>query len=135
MSAVAPWPGRVVQWLDERGKFAWAAVTILGFILCWPIGLALLAYLIWSKRMFSFSCRSAGCGHRGRHGAWTSSGNTVFDAYKQETLDRLKREQQEFEAFVQRLQATEDRAQFDRFLAERATAADVKSEEAKPAGA
>lgn len=131
MSAVAPWPGRIVQWLDERGKFAWAAVTILAFVLCWPVGLALLAYLVWSKRMFSFSCRThKACGHHGIRDAWRSSGNSAFDAYKQETIDRLKREQEEFEAFVQRLQATEDRAQFDRFLAERAKAEDKKPTQA-----
>ena len=30
---------------------------VLGFIAFWPIGLALLAYMIWSKRMFGKSCR------------------------------------------------------------------------------
>ena len=43
------------DWLDERGKAAWIAVMILGFIAVWPLGLAILGYMIWSKRMFS--CR------------------------------------------------------------------------------
>ena len=36
------------DWLDERGKGAWIAAMILAFVACWPLGLALLAYLIWS---------------------------------------------------------------------------------------
>ena len=30
---------------------AWIALTVIGFVLFWPIGLALLVYIIWSKRM------------------------------------------------------------------------------------
>ena len=54
------WFGRTEHWLDERGKGAWIAAMVLGFIFFWPIGLALLAYMIWSKRMFSKStCATA----------------------------------------------------------------------------
>ena len=56
MSTIAAWPSRAEMWLDARGKGAWIAAMILGFIFFWPIGLALLAYMIWSKRMFSKSC-------------------------------------------------------------------------------
>ena len=42
---------RARDWLDERGKLAWIALTVIGFVLFWPIGLALLVYMIWSKRM------------------------------------------------------------------------------------
>lgn len=37
--------------LDEWGKGAWIAAMIVGFIVFWPVGLAILAYMIWSKRM------------------------------------------------------------------------------------
>jgi len=47
------WFTRAEAWLDDKGKAAWIAAMVLGFILFWPIGLALLAYMIWSKRMFS----------------------------------------------------------------------------------
>ena len=50
------WLRRSEQWLDQRGKVAWIAAMVLGFIVFWPIGLALLAYMIWSKRMFNGSC-------------------------------------------------------------------------------
>ena len=44
---------RAEAWLDDKGKGAWIAAMILGFVFFWPVGLALLAYMIWSKRMFS----------------------------------------------------------------------------------
>ena len=37
------WFARSEAWLDDRGKGAWIAVMVLGFILFWPIGLAILA--------------------------------------------------------------------------------------------
>ncbi len=46
---------RAEAWLDERGRFAWIAAMVLGFIFIWPVGLAFLAYMIWSKRMFKGS--------------------------------------------------------------------------------
>ena len=36
----------VVAKLDELGKPAWIALTILGFMVWWPIGLATLAVLL-----------------------------------------------------------------------------------------
>jgi len=44
------WLQRCEGWLDDRGKGAWIAAMVLGFIFVWPVGLALLAYMIWSKR-------------------------------------------------------------------------------------
>lgn len=123
MTAISAWPGRAELWLDERGKGAWIAAMILGFVVFWPVGLALLAYMIWSKRMFK-----NGCSHRRaaafstRH-AFRSSGNSAFDAYKADTLDRLEREQAEFEAFLKRLRDSKDKAEFDDYMAERARAA------------
>ena len=124
-TTTASWPTRVEMWLDDRGKGAWVAAMILGFIFFWPVGLALLAYMIWSKRMFS-----KGCGHRQAmaerfhaHRGFRSSGNTAFDAYKADTLNRLQREQEEFEAFLERLRASKDKSEFDQYLDERARAA------------
>ena len=112
------WFSRAEAWLDNRGKPAWIAAMVLGFIFFWPVGLALLAYMIWSKRMFSTSCRksmkSAG------FGAMKSSGNAAFDAYKAETLRRLQDEQENFEAFLARLREAKDKDEFDQFMEERA---------------
>ena len=37
--------------LDEFGKPAWIALIVLGFVVFWPLGLAILVYTIWSGRM------------------------------------------------------------------------------------
>ncbi|MFO8128222.1 DUF2852 domain-containing protein [Yoonia sp.] len=109
---------RAENWLDERGKGAWIAAMVAGFILFWPIGLALLAYMIWSKRMFNSSC-NAMSRSRARH-MGKSSGNSAFDAYKTETLRRLEEEQDKFEAFLKRLRDAKDKAEFDQFMDDRA---------------
>jgi len=113
--------------LDEFGKPAWIALMILGFVAWWPIGLSVLAFLIWSGRM--------GCGHRG-YGRWQakmdrwrmghhgfgyapSSGNRAFDDYRTETLRRLEDEQREFREFLDRLRFAKDKTEFDQFMTER----------------
>jgi len=65
MTAIATWPAAAETWLDERGKPAWIAAMVLGFILFWPVGLALLAYMIWSNRM---SCNGRSLRKFRRHG-------------------------------------------------------------------
>lgn len=126
MSTVATWPTQAETWLDERGKGAWIAAMVLGFIFVWPVGLALLAYMIWSKRMFSGNCsqkRQISRMKRRSSGAYRSSGNMAFDAYKTETLHRLEEEQQNFESFLQRLRESKDKSEFDDFMDERAQSA------------
>ena len=110
----APVQGSLIRardWLDERGKAAWIIAMILGFVVFWPLGLALLAYMIWSKRMFSCSNRRA----RARYYAPTT-GNSAFDAYREETLKRLEDEHREFVDFLQKLREAKDKAEFDQFM-------------------
>lgn len=127
MSTVAAWPHTAETWLDERGKPAWIIAMVLGFIFLWPVGLALLFYMIWSKRMFSGSCRSRRRMNRHQFGhAGQSSGNSAFDAYKSDTLRRLEEEQGKFGEFLQRLRDSKDKSEFDDFMDERAkTAKDI----------
>ncbi|WP_298847706.1 DUF2852 domain-containing protein [uncultured Ruegeria sp.] len=113
------WLYRIEAWLDDKGKGAWIAAMVLGFIFFWPVGLALLAYMIWSKRMFSKSCSRRKSWHS-HMSAMKPSGNSAFDAYKSDTLARLEREQQDFEAFMRRLRDAKDKAEFDQFMDERA---------------
>ena len=112
------WLARTENWLDEKGKGAWIAAMVLGFIFFWPVGLALLAYMIWSKRMFT----GKSCARRGKARMMTtrSTGNSAFDAYKADTLRRLEEEQHNFEAFLERLRDAKDKAEFDQFMDERA---------------
>ena len=125
----------LVAKLDEQGKTAWIVVMVLGFIIFWPIGLAILGYLIWSGRMGCWRGNGRGRWHNerkrerwGRSGTETwfgskhrppSSGNSAFDEYREETLRRLEDEQKEFLDFLERLRQAKDKAEFDQFMAER----------------
>lgn len=123
------WFARAESWLDEKGKAAWIAAMVVGFILFWPVGLALLFYMIWSKRMFSSSGRKSSHLRTGMS-AMRPSGNSAFDAYKSDTLRRLEEEQHQFEAFLERLRDAKDKAEFDQFMSDRASKADKPSAEA-----
>jgi hypothetical protein len=63
--------------------------------------------------------------------AFSTSGNTAFDAYKAETLRRLEDEQVAFESFLQRLREAKDKSEFDNFMDDRAKAG--AAERATPA--
>jgi uncharacterized protein DUF2852 len=115
----------------------WIAVTILGFIIWWPIGLALLFYTLGSRKM--------GCWSHHDRDRWQnkmermqykmermrdrmdrrgfgfgfgapSSGNRAFDEYRAETLQRLEEEQKEFKEFLSRLRHAKDKEEFDAFM-------------------
>ncbi len=116
------WFARAEMWLDNKGKGAWIAAMVLAFIVFWPVGLALLFYMIWSKQMFGKSCRRAHSRHHSHR--MPTSGNSAFDAYRDETISRLENEQKSFEDFLQRLRDAKDKAEFDDFMNERATKAD-----------
>ena len=115
----------------------WIVLMILGFIFWWPIGLAILAFTIWSRNM---GCNSSDRWQRkmermeekmgrmrermqgfgaGPWGAPRSSGNNAFDEYRTETLRRLEEEQREFRDFLDRLRFAKDKSEFDQFMAER----------------
>lgn len=133
---------RAEGWLDERGRGAWIAAMVLGFVFVWPVGLALVLYITmtnrWSKDMFAHRTHrdhGRGCGWS-RHSQTrmtASSGNSAFDAYKADTLRRLEDEQMAFESFLQRLRDAKDKSEFDAFMEDRARANRAEpSEGAKP---
>lgn len=67
--------------------------------------------------MFGKSCRTKS--HHRMH-VMASSGNSAFDAYRDETIQRLEEEQANFEAFLERLREAKDKSEFDQFMDERA---------------
>ena len=124
MNTVATWPSQAETWLDARGKGAWIATMVLGFVFVWPVGLAILAYMLFAGKFQMSGGRSRRCGgmSRGmmRSRAFRPSGNSAFDHYKTETLRRLEDEQEAFEAFLSRLREAKDKAEFDQFMDDRA---------------
>lgn len=118
--------GSIAEKLDEMGKPAWLALMVVSFVVFWPIGLAVLAYLIgsgrmacwkherWQRKMDQMAERWTGWQ---RHAP--SSGNRAFDDYRADTLKRLEEEQNEFKDFLDRLRHAKDKAEFDQFMAER----------------
>lgn len=120
----------VVAKLDELGSGAWIALTILGFMAWWPVGLALLVFTLGSGRMSCWNGRGVARWQekvqRMSAADWwsmpqtmTSSGNRAFDDYRAETLRRLEDEQREFKDFLERLRQAKDKAEFDQFMADR----------------
>ncbi|MEP0324734.1 DUF2852 domain-containing protein [Bauldia litoralis] len=121
---------------------AWTPLTIflmvLGFIVFWPLGLAMLAYIIWGDRMpevkqhfegmkRNFKSEFRGCSDRARGHART--GNAAFDEYRTQELKRLEEERRkleeerrEFESFMHNLRRARDQEEFDRFMHDRETA-------------
>ncbi|MBN9541685.1 MAG: DUF2852 domain-containing protein [Reyranella sp.] len=148
----------LIDRIDDLGKPAWIALTVLSFILFWPVGIALLVYLKWSGRMFC----SRRYGHwdmpdrqaareewrerrrqareewrewksRHRWGRPASSGNVAFDEYREETLRRLDEEQREFRDFLDKLRAAKDRSEFDQFMSDRRSRPTPPATEPPPA--
>jgi hypothetical protein len=118
----------LVAKLDELGRPAWIILMILGFWFFWPLGLAILAFGLWSGRMGCWRGHHMGRWNQHWHqagpGTWwqpppRSSGNRAFDEYRTETLKRLEDEQREFHEFLDRLRMAKDKSEFDQFMAER----------------
>lgn len=111
-----------IHYVHGLGKPAWIALTILAFMLWWPLGLASAAYGFATRRL---AIPERWREHRGggRAGHWMracrSSGNVAFDEYRNETLRRLEEEQREFREFLDRLRRARDKAEFDQFMDER----------------
>lgn len=122
-------------------KPAWTPATIglmvLGFVVFWPLGLAMLAYILWGDR-FEGMARDARCqwrssplkgafdhmSHSAMHHART--GNVAFDDYRERELKRLEEERAkldamraEFDDFLRELRRARDQEEFDRFMANR----------------
>jgi hypothetical protein len=140
--------------LSEVPRPIWIAAMVIGFIWYWPIGLAVLAYMLgsgrwgrhWGHRWGRWYNMPPG-GNGGRNGdgprnsggsPWWScggprraeappSGNAAFDEYRAETLRRLEEEQKEFLAYLERLRRARDKAEFDQFMAERRRTYDTGS--------
>ncbi len=141
------WAG--ARW--RRHSPRWTAFEIiamvLGFIVFWPIGLAVLGYKYWQRgsggpdlQSFvtdrwkdaqtmmssnsSWSC--SGVVKRASQFYAASTGNMAFDEWRAAELARLDEErrkldeaQRDFAEYVEAIRRAKDREEFDRFMAER----------------
>lgn len=114
---------------------------VLGFMVFWPIGLAVLGWKMcgrhWQRHEFAGSAaerwRSAasrfdrGPRHaRGERWRAFDTGNTAFDDWKAAEIDRLEEERRrldeahrEFAEFLYTLRQARDREEFERFMTRR----------------
>jgi Protein of unknown function (DUF2852) len=121
----------------------WTPLTILlmviGFAIAWPLGLAMVAYILWGnripeirshfegmKRDWSADTRCGPRGFRSDRSYSSRSGNAAFDDYRDTELKRLDEERRrleeeraEFEAYVHDLRRARDKDEFDRFMTDR----------------
>ncbi|MEF2070385.1 DUF2852 domain-containing protein [Consotaella aegiceratis] len=120
---------------------AWTPATIalmvVGFMVYWPLGLAMIAYILWGDRLEGFrrdvnrSTDRVMCGMRRagmrRHGfGMDRTGNVAFDDWREKELARLDEERRklneaaaEFEDYARELRRAKDQEEFDRFMASR----------------
>ena len=119
----------------SRGR--WTALNIvlmiIGFAVFWPLGLAMLAWIIWGdeigakaqelKGQFRSFTERAPRFHHEAHGFRGRTGNAAFDEYREQELKRLDEERRkleamraEFESFLSELRRVKDQDEFDRFM-------------------
>ena len=135
---------------------AWTPATIalmvIGFMVFWPLGFAMLAYIIWGDRLEGFKrdvnratdgifagCRrGADKAHRWGHGS-SRTGNVAFDDWREKELERLAEERRkldetltEFDEYMRELRRAKDQDEFDRFMANRSRSTPAKTDDDKP---
>lgn len=97
------------------------AAMVLGFIIFWPLGLAMLLYKKARDRASDrpFALRFGPLSR--------DTGNVAFEAYKADEIRRLEEERRRlaaeqgaFEDFLYDLKRAKDREEFDAFIARRA---------------
>ena len=131
---------------------AWTPITIAmmigGFMIFWPLGLAMIAYIIWGDRLDQFKTdvnkatdNMSGMMKKGatfaRRGTFERTGNVAFDDWREAELDRLDEERRkldnmraEFDDYARELRRAKDQDEFDKFMAHRAK--EVDAGEKKP---
>jgi hypothetical protein len=137
---------------------AWTPATIalmvIGFMVFWPLGFAMLAYIIWGDRLEGFKRDVnratdgifAGCRRgsdkaaRWGHGAGVRTGNVAFDDWREKELERLDAERRrldetlaEFDEYARELRRAKDQDEFDRFMANRSKSTPTTTKPAGPA--
>ena len=125
---------------------AWTPVTIammvLGFMIFWPLGLAMLAYIIWGDRLEALKADVNKTTDRvgevlkraPSFGGFERTGNVAFDDWREAELKRLHEERirldemrAEFDDYARELRRAKDQEEFDTFMSSRAKEVDGKA--------
>jgi hypothetical protein len=92
-------------------------------VLFWPVTLLIAGVLVWRAQKRSsqrlLSDRPAQTGG--------ASGNSAFEAYREETLRDLDEERGRFREFLDRLRRSRDKQEFDAFMARRRSRPAIES--------
>ena len=104
----------------HRKKSGWTpigiAAMVLGFMVSWPIGLAVIAYMMWGGRVDDLIKDTIDLVKGAVSPAPTTSGNAAFDEYKAATLRDLEEQQAEFAEYVEQLRQARDREEFEHYM-------------------
>lgn len=111
------------------------ALMVLGFVVFWPLGLAMLAYILFGEKLGNFKrsanekaedMRSGFRRARERYETHFSTGNVAFDDWRRTELERLDEERRkldemraDFDAYARELRRAKDQEEFDRFMRDR----------------
>ncbi len=110
------------------------AVMVLGFMIFWPLGLAMLAYIIWGDRLDTFKRDvnratddlAAQFKSKTNPAKYSRTGNVAFDDWREAELERLHEKRMkldemraEFDDYSRELRRAKDQEEFDRFMADR----------------
>ncbi len=130
---------------------AWTPVTIammiIGFMIFWPLGLAMLAYILFGDRLDEFKSTinetadraSKMCNRSTSFRGFERTGNVAFDDWRETELKRLHEERMkldqmraEFDDYARELRRAKDEEEFNAFMAHRAKSVNGDEKPAKP---
>ena len=123
-------------WIRPDWTPATIAMMVLGFVIFWPLGLAMLAYILFGDRlqefkrdankMFDGKMRRGAAHHHFGRAPYGASGNAAFDDWRKQELERIEEERRkldemkaEFDGYLQELRRAKDQEEFSRFMRER----------------
>ncbi|MET3616105.1 hypothetical protein ABID16_004454 [Rhizobium aquaticum] len=125
-------------WIRPEWNPATIALMVLGFVIFWPLGLAMLAYILFGDRLHEFKREANATVDRGfdTMRRYTSgkgfsqytggTGNAAFDDWRRQELERIENERRkldearrEFDEYVSELRRAKDQEEFSKFMRDR----------------
>ena len=107
------------------------ALMIIGFMIFWPLGLAMLAYILWGDRLDEFKGEvnratdrfTCNWGRNSARQGWGPTGNVAFDDWRKAEMERLEEERRkldemraDFDEYLRELRRARDEEEFQAFM-------------------